>query len=221
MSSDYSKPFSFDGGTDYSILSDSARWAFSYRASPRIRVSDRLMIILDHRTDYSNNDEGAAVGIYGVPFDGVNPVFAKRNRITVTNNINAELIFTNRMGITLNLRHYWSRVKYNSYYTLNDIGQFDPTSYDGDADDDGISDHDNSFNAFTVLTAYRWIFAPGSELSLVWKNSIFNSSELVQLNYFQNVGEMFQDPASNSISLKILYYIDYWQVHQRVFNRKE
>ncbi len=221
ISTDYSKPFSFDGGTDHSILSDSSRWAFSYRASPRLRVSDRLMIILNNDLDYSNNDEGAAVGIYGVPFDGVDPVFAKRNRLTVTNTISTELIFTNRMGITFNLRHYWSRVKYNSFYRLNTDGQFDPTTYDGDADNDGVSDHNNSFNAFTIDCAYRWIFAPGSELSLVWKNSIFTSSSDIQLDYFQNVDAMFKDPATNSLSLKILYYIDYWKVHQALFKRKE
>ena len=68
--------------------------------------------------------------------------------------------------------------------------------------------------------AYRWVFAPGSELSLVWKNSIFSFTDEVDNNYFQNVRDIADDPATNSLSLKVLYYIDYWQFHQKHFKRK-
>ncbi|UKN03630.1 DUF5916 domain-containing protein [Paracrocinitomix mangrovi] len=99
---------------------------------------------------------------------------------------------------------------------LNEDGKMVYTTYTGyDVNDQSL--HDNSFNAFTIDMVYRWIFAPGSELSLVWKNSIFSFDDQVEENYFQNVGGMFQNPATNSVSLKVLYYIDYWELHQKLF----
>jgi len=80
--------------------------------------------------------------------------------------------------------------------------------------------HNNSYNAFTIDMAYRWVFAPGSELSLVWKNSIFGSTEFTKQNYFENVNNLVGVPANNSISLKILFYIDYWTVQQKM-SKKE
>ena len=84
---------------------------------------------------------------------------------------------------------------------------------------DNESIHNNSFNSFTIDMAYRWVFAPGSEISLVWKNSIFSFNDQVELNYIENVGNVLNDSATNSLSLKVLYYIDYWQFHQKVFKK--
>jgi hypothetical protein len=66
-----------------------------------------------------------------------------------------------------------------------------------------------NYNAFTIDMSYRWQFAPGSELSLVWKNSIYSSNDHVGLGFSENLGETLKTPQSNSLSLRILYYIDY------------
>ena len=123
------------------------------------------------------------------------------------------------MGITFRLRHYWSKLDYNEFFLLNDDGVMEQTTYTGiGANEESL--HNNSFNAFTIDMAYRWVFAPGSELSLVWKNSIFSFTDEVENNYFQNVRDIANDPATNSLSLKVLYYIDYWQFHQKHIRRK-
>ena len=220
MSSNYGKPFAFDGGLNGTIYSANDRWVLGFSASPRIRMNDKVMLILSNSTTYANNEEGVAVGTNGIPFDGEDPVFSRRNRLTVINTVNANYTFTNRMGITFRLRHYWSKVEYNAFFALNEQGGFDPTDYTGyDAEDNSY--HNNSYNAFTIDAAYRWVFAPGSELSFVWKNSIYSSSDEVALNYFRNLGTMAQNPATNSLSLKILYYFNYWNLHQKIFKRKE
>lgn len=216
VSSDYSKKFAYDAGLDYTWLNDSARYSIGVRLSPRYRFGDRFLLILNSNFSFAQNEEGVAVGSIGIPYDGDDPVFSKRDRTTVTNTVNAEYIFNNKMGITFRLRHYWSKVEYHEFFRLTYNGEFAPTDYNG-LSTDGDSYHNNSFNAFTIDMAYRWVFAPGSELSLVWKNSIFSSSDAVQLNYFENLGTMVENPATNSLSLKILYYINYWSVHQKIF----
>ena len=180
------------------------------------------MLIVESDVFYAQNVEGVALG-NGITFDPDNPdnpIFSKRDQWTVTNTIRYNLTFNNRMGITFRLRHYWANVEYNEFFQLNLDGQYESTTYTG-FDDEGNSLHNNVFNAFTIDAVYRWVFAPGSELSFVWKNSIFSSSGDVHLNYFQNVETMAQNPATNSLSLKILYFIDYWSVHQRLFKRNK
>jgi hypothetical protein len=219
-SSDYSKTFALDGNLGYLWFNENGRFGMDFRFSPRLRISDRMMLILDFRPEYWQNEEGVALGTNGIPFEEEDPIFAKRDRWIVTNTVNYEYTFNNRMGLTFRLRHYWSTVEYNSFYVLNEQGQFDPTTYTG-LDEDGNSYHNNAFNAFTIDAAYRWVFAPGSELSFVWKNSIFSSSDRVDINYFQNLETLGNNPATNSFSLKILYYIDYWALHQKMFKGKK
>jgi hypothetical protein len=216
ISSDYSKPFSLDMNGAIFKFEDAGRYLVELATSPRIRFSDKLFVVLTNYINYVQNDEGAAVtNSFSIPFDGEDPIFAIRDQFTTENTIEASYIFNNKMGITFRLRHYWSKVDYDAFFRLDSMGRFAPTTYTGLSTDDA-SLHNNSYNAFTIDLVYRWIFAPGSELSLVWKNSIFSFSEATEKNYFENVNDLVGNPANNSISLKILYYIDYATVRQRL-----
>lgn len=215
MSSDYSKPFALDVNMSYRKYNEVGRYEFNANASPRFRFSDQFMLIYRYALGYAENEEGAALTrAFELPYEGEDPIFSKRDRLTIINRISADYIFTNRMGITFSLRHYWSKVSFDSFHLLNEAGQFEETTYTGE-DELGNSLHNNSFNAFTIDMVYRWVFAPGSELSLVWKNSIFSSDEVVTGTYFDNLEDLVNFPATNSFSLKILYYIDYWETRQR------
>lgn len=217
VSSDYSKRFALDvNGAVYNFIEED-RYDVSLDVSPRVRVNDHFNLIYNYSIQYENEDEGAALTrSFTVPYIGENPVFARRDRLTLVNTLSAAYIFTNRMGVTFSLRHYWSKVDYNRFFVLNLLGQLDETTYDG-LGTDAVSIHNNSFNAFTIDMVYRWVFAPGSELNLVWKNSIFSSSEVVSTNYFENLSGMANFPATNSFSLKLLYYIDTWEMKNKLF----
>jgi hypothetical protein len=56
---------------------------------------------------------------------------------------------------------------------------------------------------------YLWRFAPGSELSLVWKNAIYTNDNNLVNSFVDNLENTFAASQINSISLKILYYLDY------------
>ena len=216
ISSDYSKPFSLDMDAGFFKFNDHGRYLINLTTSPRIRFSDKLFVVFSNFINFEQNDEGAALTyFFDLPFDGVDPIFGIRDRFTTENTIEASYIFNNKMGITFRLRHYWSKVKYNAFFALDDAGRFKPTTYTG-LDSDNNSLHDNSYDAFTIDLVYRWVFAPGSELSLVWKNSIFASSQEINNNYFQNFGDLTTNPANNTISLKLLFYIDYWTLRQKL-----
>ena len=67
---------------------------------------------------------------------------------------------------------------------------------------------DQNYNAFTIDMIFRWNFAPGSELALAWKNAALADHDIVTNNYLTNLKDTWLNQ-SNSVSLKVLYYIDY------------
>ena len=111
-------------------------------------------------------------------------------------------------------------ISYNSFYNLLDNGRLEEIPFSGN-DLDGNSAYDINYNAFTIDFQYRWIFSPGSELSLVWKNSIFIDDENVNRNYLNNLQYSLTNGPLNSISIKLMYWLDYSQIKKAFSNRNQ
>ncbi|MCK7531068.1 MAG: DUF5916 domain-containing protein [Marinilabiliales bacterium] len=104
--------------------------------------------------------------------------------------------------MSLRGRYYWSKADYDGdYFLLLDDGTLDPCSLWGASD--------MNRNYLNIDMGYTWRFAPGSELSLVWKNAITSFTDYIIESPGDNFSNMLDGPQSNSISLKILYYLDY------------
>ena len=205
----FNKPVVLAAQLGYVKRQEEGRRVYSYTIGPKIRLSPKMNVLLSNSYFIAKNDEGAALDYnFDIISDNDDPIFGRRDWQTIENSIGFNYIFNNKMGLTTNVRHYWSKVKYHSYHALEDNGTLGTTTYLGE-DGSGNSFHNNSFNAFTVDLVYKWVFAPGSELSLVWKNSIFNFNDKVDLTYIQNTRELFNVDATNSLSLKVLFYLDY------------
>jgi hypothetical protein len=78
--------------------------------------------------------------------------------------------------------------------------------------------HNVNFNAFNIDLVYTWVFAPGSEIKIVWKNSILHQGSEIADDYFKNFEELGDLPQTNSFSIKVLYYLDYLSLRRK--NRK-
>ena len=118
------------------------------------------------------------------------------------------------MGLTLRIRHYWSNVKYNTFHVLDENGHLTPSNYDG-LDANGESLHNTNFNAFNVDMVYRWVFAPGSEISMVYKTSFLALNNNISASYAENFNKTFEEPRAQSFSIKVLYYIDYLSLKKK------
>ncbi len=127
--------------------------------------------------------------------------FGKRNVKSLTNTLESNYMFSEKSSIKFRLRHYWSSAKYKEFFTLKNDGYLADSDYETNAD--------INFNAFNIDMTYNWNFAPGSELSLVWKNAIYLEDDHVVYSPFKNIKNTMAAPQMNSISLKILYYLDY------------
>jgi hypothetical protein len=128
--------------------------------------------------------------------------FGKRGVSTIEHTLSGAFIFTADSYLTLRGRYYWSKADYDGdYYLLNTDGTLEPSAFGGTSD--------LNTNFLNIDMVYTWRFAPGSELSIVWKNAIRSFSDYIIENPVDNFRDMFNQPQSNSISLKILYYLDY------------
>jgi len=210
-SSNYAKRFALDLRINNEIF-ETDRASYFLKVSPRVRISDKFTTIYTMSLYQSNNEHGFALTEdYNSVLINANPIFGKRNRQTIENSIEANYIFTNRMGLSFKLRQYWAKVSYQRFYELQDNGTLSPSGYTGETNDK-TSLHNNNFNAFNIDMVYNWVFAPGSELSVVWKNALFSSTNEIDYSYIENSQNLTELPATNSISLKLLYYIDYYKI---------
>lgn len=154
---------------------------------------------LEYEFDFDNKFN--EVGFAGKKSDNSQIYFAKRNVNALENVLGSSYVINNKMGVSLRMRHYWSGANMKEYYLLRpDGGLTDYPEY--------ANNHNQNFNAFTLDVMYRWNFAPGSELVLAWKGTAYAQSEQVLYNYWQNIRDTWMNQ-SNSLSLKVLYYIDY------------
>ena len=210
LSSDYSKKLAFDFSLGrYNSINDNIE-SYSINFSPRYRVNDRIMLIYKARYVKRNNVRGYITD-YIDSNDDVMISFGKRNEQTFVNTFKGSYIFTSKMSLSIRLRHYWSTIKYNDFYNLQDNGELSSSiGYDTYGNEQDIN-----YNAFNIDMNYIWNFAPGSELSLVWKNSISTYDSNIINNYLDNIDNIFDSPQYNSLSLKILYYLDYQYIRRK------
>ncbi|MBA2611975.1 MAG: carbohydrate binding family 9 domain-containing protein [Bacteroidetes bacterium] len=198
ISSDYRKPFALDVSTNYRIFNENNRHYFNLSVSPRYRANNKLSFIYEAANNLRNDDIGF---VHYDPY-GDTITFGRRNMQTVSNTFSSVYKFTNKMSLSFRLRHYWSKAKYSAYYQLGDDGYLNPyTNYP--------TDHNVNFNAFNIDMVYYWQFAPGSELNVVWKNSVLKRENTVNNDYYDNFRGSFNTAQNNMISVKVLYYIDY------------
>ena len=166
------------------------------RISPTLRATDKLTFSLSVSPAIQNNDIGYANEVSDTVVMGL------RDRKTITNTLTTEYSITDKMSMSMRVRHYWSSAKYKQFFNLEQDGSLsDRENYD--------ENHDINFNAFNVDFVYTWRFAPGSDVLLIWKNSIYSFEDYVIDDYFDNINTMFKEPQTNMLSIKVLYYLDY------------
>jgi hypothetical protein len=170
----------------------------TFNVFQRYRFNDKLS--LSHQVNYQPFKSN--VGFDG--FESGAPIFAVRDRITTTQTVNAKYNFDNRSGIRLEIRHYWSEVDKKGYFKLDEKGRifrYDPNG--------NYSRKNINVNQFALQAEYSLQFAPGSFINVVWKNENFHRNNIADHNYFKNLNRTIEDPHSNNLSVRIIYFLDY------------
>ncbi|QIX60766.1 hypothetical protein HER32_06080 [Hymenobacter sp. BT18] len=220
ISTDYRKKLAFD-------LSTAGRWfqrdgirprrtGYGVSLSPRYRVSNQLSFRYNFEWNTRPNQVGYVNGgldpdqFQDGPLAAAGQILLGRRRVmTYVNTITGTYTFNNRMSFNIRTRHYTSSVHYYDFTVLRPQGQELKVDY--------RRNRDNAFNAFNVDANFSWWFAPGSQVNVVWKNALSNellAEESTPL-YFDNLSRTINTPHSNSLSVKVLYFLDYLTLRKR------
>jgi hypothetical protein len=199
ISSDYRKKFALDAWATLYVVSSRATSGFDAGIGPRFRVSNRLFFY--YSIDFAKifNDVGFVMDSLSSAGEQV-ILFGRRDRQIVTNTLQGNFMFNSAMSLDIKVRHYWVLAPYYSMYRLQPDGSLQPNNYKADVD--------LNYNLFNIDFTYTWNFAPGSQLSFMWKNAITNSNSNIVRNFFDNFHNTIISPASNSLSIRLLYYFD-------------
>ncbi len=204
-SSDYRKRIAIDVGTGYGFYEDKARFRYNFRISPRIRFNDHLFLNYVYSYQSHVNDIGFA---YTFEDEAQSePLFGKRNVISHTNVLSLKYALNAFAVINARVRHYWGYTVFNEFYSLTDSGDLQQTQNSGE---------NQNFNSYTVDLIFTWIFTPGSELNLVWKNDISAFDNSVPGSLSEDIQYTLGLPQNNSFSLKLIWFLDYHAVHHRL-----
>ncbi|HEX6889759.1 MAG TPA: DUF5916 domain-containing protein [Chryseolinea sp.] len=181
----------------------------------RYRVNNKLSFNVEVNTEDTKGSRGY-VTTQVEDNNALNEiVFGERDIRTATNIAGLNYTFNNRMGMNLRVRHYWSRVKYDGFYRLEQDGSLQETEYSG-VTPDGAAEHDTNFNALNLDFVYFLQVAPGSFLNLVWKDAISSLTNEADLNYIQSYRQAADSPQINNVSLRFTYFIDYLTLKKTV-----
>ncbi|MFT5749501.1 MAG: hypothetical protein ACI93S_000762 [Ancylomarina sp.] len=205
-SSDYRKEFALDAEFEYGarFSTDNLR-VFEVSVKPRYRFNDKFSI--EYKVKWNRQLDDIGYVNDEVIDDITNVYIGYRNTTYVENKFSSNYIFNNKMSLSFRARHYWAKAEYKNVGVLQDNGRLGSTDYS--------DNHDINFNTFNIDMLYTWRFAPGSELAIVWKSSISDSDDSVAHSFVNNLKDTFDATRFNSLSIKLLYYIDYMSLKKR------
>jgi len=221
ISTNYQKPVAIDANFYFTGFGRHSPWKnFNYGFSPRIRLSNKILVVAEWTLEQQVNDRGYAVEFSSAVDVVPGILFGERNRTDLTQFLEFNYTITNRMNLSLRTRHYWSVLQYHSFFTLNVDGSLSPNGTLG-LDAQGNSAFNLNYNALTIDCAYRWVVKQGSELSFVWKSSVFSSIKDISPDYFQNMNDLFNSGLFNSFSIKFLYWLDVAEVNAAIRSKRK
>lgn len=199
ISTDYRKKVALDATVDWYKYAQKGRGRLVLDFSPRYRVSDKWKLFYSFDATLSDKEQGF------VSSDENNIYFGERDRNTLENTLESQYIFNDKMAISFAFRHYFTEVIYDKFFTLEENGDLTPS-------DTYKENHDATYNSWNIDLRFSWWFAPGSQLSLLYRNSMESYDEVSRMNFSNNFDYLFDQPQLNSISLRVSYFLDYNRV---------
>tara|TARA_B100000959_G_scaffold279296_1_gene339188 strand:- start:499 stop:2820 length:2322 start_codon:yes stop_codon:yes gene_type:complete len=204
ISTDYRNKIAIDIGGGVNSAPLYKGYGYRWRISPRYRINDKISLryVLSIRDQF--NDIGFVTNDTADLFkesSQVDYIFAKRNTNMITNVLSANYIVNNKMDISVKLRYHMDQVKNLEFKALGNDGYLNESDY--------VGEHNVNYTTWTSDIAFNWWFAPGSQMSLVWKNAIDNQDNILINHWVDNIQESFNLAQQNSLSLKVIYYLDY------------
>ena len=163
------------------------------------RLSNQFKVELGISNGISKNE-------IGYVFDENDNLYFGNRKVKFTeNNISLNYNFNSYKSLNLKFRQFWSSALYKEdFFLLKSDGN-------RSVSEKNISDYNpnTNFNLWNLDLSYNWEFAPGSKITLLYRNNIFNENNLSGISYYNSTKELFEKPINHQFSLRINYFIDF------------
>ena len=198
FSSNYNNKFAIDFEPFLTHVINENRYESGVNISPRYRFSDKFSLVYSFNYFKLKNDIG------WIDFENSNIIFARRDRDTYTNSITSKFSISSEMNFNLSVRHYWSLAENNKINNLNEDGSLSTnTTYTGN--------RNSNFSTWNLDLSYSWWFAPGSQMSILYRNNASTFERQINKDFGSNFSNLFEDNLNHVLSVSVRYFIDYNQ----------
>ncbi|MDI6031991.1 DUF5916 domain-containing protein [Flavobacterium sp. LB2P84] len=211
VSTNYNNSFAIDINPSYAFFDESGRNSYGFSIGPRYRFNDKLSLNYNFNFFRQNNNKGYIDSIN----DDMNLatpntiVFANRNVITYSNTLSGKYSLNSQMTFNISLRQYWSYAENKNTLSLEQNGRLaDFTGY--------TANKNSSFYSWNADLSYSWWFAPGSQVSVLYRNNAGAFERDINKEFKDNVTNLLNNDAlSHVFSISVRYFIDYNQVKNK------
>lgn len=202
IESNKNKNLTFDITPSFVKYNEANRFTYRIYAGPKYRFNDKLSLALS--TEYSN--EANTIGRVGT--SNSNIIFARRDRETIQSEFTGKYAINNKMTFNLKTRYYWAYSDNHHYFTLKEDGYLTQNNTYN-------SNKNRNFNSWNFDLSYSWWFAPGSQLSVLYRNFAQEDTMIVEKNLSKNLNNIFNSNMTNIFSVSLRYFIDYNSVKNK------
>ncbi|MBE0392804.1 DUF5916 domain-containing protein [Flavobacterium sp. PL002] len=205
ISTNYNYRFALDFNPSYAIFNETKRRTYEFSLGPRYRFNDKFSMNYNFEFQRRNNNKGYIDSID----DDLNTatpdaiIFANRNVVTYGNTLSGKYSISSKMNFNLAVRQYWSFAENQNYLSLQKNGRLtDYINY--------TNNKDSSFYSWNFDLSYSWWFAPGSQVSILYRNNAANFERNINKDFDKNVTSLLNNDAlSHAFSISVKYFIDY------------
>lgn len=184
----------FNLNSEQRINDAERRVDFSIR--PSWRVSDRLFF----RYSFFRQNRWDRLSFVAV--ENSNSILSRRSTSTLEHSVQAVYNIDRTKAINLRLRNFWSSAQFLKDYKKLENGTV--SNYNGDTD----FQPDVDFNVWNLDVSYIWRFAPASDLTLLYRNSVSSSQSLSNYSYTESLDNLLDAPLQQTILLRLTYFFD-------------
>lgn len=204
-SRNYNYKFAFDINPEYFRSDEPGREFIGLTVSPRYRFNDKMAVVYDFGFSRRNNNKGYIDKVENTIDASLDKMilFANRNVVTYSHNISGKYSINSQVNFNLLMRQYWSYAENKNILQLAPNGRLvDFMGYN--------LNKNSSFYSWNMDLSCSWWFAPGSQVSFLYRNSSANFEDLINKNYRDNLNTILtNEKLQHTLSISVRYFIDY------------
>lgn len=203
IESNKNKNLTFDITPSFVKYNEADRFTYKIYAGPKYRFNDKFSLAFS--TDYTK--EANTIGWVGTINSNI--IFARRNREIIQSELTGKYAINNKMTFNLKARYYWSYSDNRHYFKLEDNGHLTHN-------DSYNLNKNRNFNSWNFDLSYSWWFAPGSQLSVLYRNYAQEDTNMIEKNLSKNLNTIFNSNMTNIFSISLRYFIDYNNIKHKL-----